>query len=96
MADGIEKMQTISLDDIELVYINEDFADVRLLPKSNIGARSKSDCHHFACPQISSSSIHAKGTNLQPGTTTSSLRRNSRPSGVVLCQSIRPITRTTC
>ena len=63
MAAGIEKMQTISLDDIELVHFNEDFANVRFLPKSHIDARSKSDCHHFACPQISSSSIPAKGTN---------------------------------
>ena len=37
MANGIEKMQTITLDEIELVYINADFADVRLLPKNNIG-----------------------------------------------------------
>ena len=71
MAAGIEKMQTISLDDIELVFFNEDFANVRLLPKSHIGARSKSDCHHFARPQISSSSIPAKASSLRHGMTTS-------------------------
>ena len=61
MANGIEKMQTITLDEIELVYINADFADVRLLPKNNIGARKNltvitlrvlRSCHHRFLPRI--------------------------------------------